>query len=129
MFRMESEEHMQSIRDGLGKLSASSPNQEVRDTYETVFRAAHSLKGAARTIGLTEIEPIGLSIEKMFGLMKQEELIPSAELNALLLKTISSLKVLIDTLNDEGRITGDRSEVIRLIEEAASQVKTACEGA
>ena len=56
MFRMETEEHIQSIKSGLQELEKDPAPDKKSEIVEVIFKAAHSLKGAARTVGLVDID-------------------------------------------------------------------------
>jgi two-component system, chemotaxis family, sensor kinase CheA len=60
LFRMECEEHLQHLDDGLLAIEQQHGTPEL---LEDVFRAAHSIKGAARMLDLTEIQAIAHSLE------------------------------------------------------------------
>lgn len=64
LFQAESEEHLQSLETGLLQLEA-----EPRDAacLETVFRAAHSLKGSARMLGVEGLESLAHHFEDELG--------------------------------------------------------------
>ena len=53
-FRAELAEHIQTMTDGLLALEQGTLASEGRQsTLDEIFRAAHSLKGAARAVGIT----------------------------------------------------------------------------
>jgi len=52
LFKMESEEHLQHLDEGLLRLESSPQDSAI---LEEVFRAAHSLKGAARMLGVSDV--------------------------------------------------------------------------
>src|SRR5438093_11007483 len=60
LFRTESEEHLRLLEEGLLRLEVS-PGDAA--TLEAVFRAAHTLKGAARMLGVQGIETIAHRFE------------------------------------------------------------------
>ena len=64
LFQTESEEHLQMLDDGLLRLE-TNPND--KSTLEEVFRAAHSLKGTARMLGVTGVETIAHHMEEELG--------------------------------------------------------------
>jgi two-component system chemotaxis sensor kinase CheA len=72
-FKIEAEEHLQAIAAGLLELEKAPAPKEQRRLVETVFRAAHSLKGAARAVNFTEIESICQSLEDVFASWKRQE--------------------------------------------------------
>jgi two-component system chemotaxis sensor kinase CheA len=122
MFRIESDEHIKTMSEGLVQLRKNISKDKKTELYEEVFRAAHSLKGAARTVGLTDIEPIGFSFEKLFVTMKQKQIAITYDLYQILQQAIKSLDSLIKTMNDKGNLEGDRSDVVRLLEDAGHQL-------
>ena len=61
-FRVEADEHLQAIAAGLLALEKPPAPDEQRRLVETVFRAAHSLKGAARAVSFNEVESICQSL-------------------------------------------------------------------
>ncbi len=64
LFATESEEHLQSLDEGLLRLEAS-PREA--STLEEVFRAAHSLKGTARMLGVDGVETLAHHLEDELG--------------------------------------------------------------
>src|SRR2546425_12267934 len=78
-FRVEAAEHLQAIAAGLLELEKSPAPDEQRRLVETVFRAAHSLKGASRAVNFTEVESICQSLEDVFAAWKRQESNPSPQ--------------------------------------------------
>ena len=78
-FRIEAAEHLQTIGTGLLELEKAASAKAQRPLVEAVFRAAHSLKGAARAVNFTEIESICQSLEDVFASWKRQERAPSLE--------------------------------------------------
>lgn len=65
-FRSEAVEHLQTINQSLLKLERA-PDEVLRaKTLQDAFRAAHSLKGAARAVSLGEIETLAHAMESVF---------------------------------------------------------------
>ncbi len=60
MFRAESEEHIQRLEQGFLHLEKNGDDETAK---EEVWREAHSLKGAARMLGLAEIEMLSHRLE------------------------------------------------------------------
>ena len=65
-FRVEAAEHLQDIGTGLLELEKAAAPEQQRQLIETVFRAAHSLKGAARAVNSMETESLCQSLEDLF---------------------------------------------------------------
>src|ERR1700674_4382224 len=76
-FKVEAAEHLQEIGAGLLHLEKTAAPEAQQQLIETVFRAAHSLKGAARAVDLTEIESLCESIEDLFAAWKRRESLPT----------------------------------------------------
>ena len=79
-FRIEAEEHVRAINAGLielEKTSKTSAPEKCAQVLETIFREAHSLKGAARSVSLSEIESICQPMESLFAAFKRQEIVPA----------------------------------------------------
>lgn len=70
-FQIEAREHLQTISNGLLELEKVPGPAAGREIVETVFRAAHSLKGAARAVDLVRIESMCESLEDVFASWKR----------------------------------------------------------
>lgn len=79
-FKIEAEEHLQAISSGVLALEKSGHPADQAEILETVFREAHSLKGAARAVNLGHIEAICQPLESLLAALKRRELEPSSEL-------------------------------------------------
>lgn len=64
LFQAESEEYLQTLDEGLLHLESGARDT---GTLERVFRAAHSLKGTARMLGVTDVESIAHRFEDELG--------------------------------------------------------------
>jgi two-component system, chemotaxis family, sensor kinase CheA len=78
-FKVEAAEHLQAIAAGLLELEKTPPPDEQKRLVETVFRAAHSLKGAARAVNFGGVESICQSLENAFAAWKRQETVPSQQ--------------------------------------------------
>jgi len=113
MFKMETDEHIKTIHAGLDSLAGNATGADRHNTIEEVFRSAHSLKGAARTVGLVDIESAGKQLEYFFSLIKNDQMELNSELTSLFHDIVDKLGSLISTLNDQGEISGSTVEVIQ----------------
>lgn len=77
-FKVEAAEHLQAITTGLLELEKHASADHDRALLETVFRAAHSLKGAARAVNLIDIEGHCQSLEDLLASWKRGEQAPTA---------------------------------------------------
>jgi two-component system chemotaxis sensor kinase CheA len=77
-FRIEAAEHVGTIGAGLLALETTLSPELRQQTLETVFRAAHSLKGAARAVDFAEVERICQALEDLFAGWRREAASPAA---------------------------------------------------
>lgn len=91
-FKVEAEEHIKVLSDGLIALETQPDIQNQRELIETIFREAHSLKGGARAVNLVEIQDICQSMENVLSAWKAEKIHPSPELFTTLYATIDIVK-------------------------------------
>ncbi|MEW6194589.1 MAG: response regulator [Bacteroidota bacterium] len=73
-FRIEAEDHVKTISSGLMELESETHPEERIKIIETIFREAHSLKGAARAVNNSEIETLCQSLENIFSKLKNRKL-------------------------------------------------------
>jgi two-component system chemotaxis sensor kinase CheA len=78
-FKVEAAEHLDAIGAGLVELEKSTVPADQMRLIETAFRAAHSLKGAARAVNFNEIESQCQSLESLFAAWKRRESTPTPE--------------------------------------------------
>lgn len=100
-FKLEAAEHVKALSSGLIELEkASTPDKQVEIT-EVVFREAHSLKGAARSINIAEIEELCQALESVFAGLKRGELSLSKEFLDILHLAVDHLQGLLPTIERE----------------------------
>ncbi len=90
-FTVEADEHLKGICSGLLELEKGAIPERQAELVETIFREAHSLKGAARAVNLREVELLCQALESVFSAMKKGELSASAGLFDLLQETLDFL--------------------------------------
>jgi len=83
-FRAELSEHIRTMTDGLLAMEQGRADPPTgigkRATLDNTFRAAHSLKGAARAMGVTAIEQLAHALENILDGLRRETLQPSSDL-------------------------------------------------
>ena len=119
LFRVESEEHLDQLEAGLMQLERSP--QEGETLQPQLLREAHSLKGAARMLGLSEIELLSHHLEERFRSAREEG---STEIDVW----VSQQLTLVDQLKQLCRdaVEGESTESERVGTEA-SQSEAALE--
>ncbi|BCM92579.1 gliding motility regulatory protein [Abditibacteriota bacterium] len=92
LFSAESEEHLQHLDEGLLRLE-TAPGDHA--TLEEVFRHAHSLKGAARMLGLSDVEALAHGFEDALGAAAKGRKSLSSERVELLLGGLDAMRALV----------------------------------
>lgn len=105
-FKIEADEHLRAISSGLLELKKKPDIQKQAAIIETVFREAHSLKGAARAVNLTDIEAICQAVETVFSALKRKEIDLSPELFNTLYKAIDAIADFVSPSEKEGPVPG-----------------------
>jgi two-component system chemotaxis sensor kinase CheA len=90
-FKIEAQEHIQAIASGLLELEQAATAAAQAAVLDVTFRAAHSLKGAARTVNATDVEMLCQALEGVFASLKRGELTLSAELFDRLHRVVDAL--------------------------------------
>ena len=73
-FASEADERLDSLFSRLTELENCTDVDRKKKILEVVFREAHSLKGAARSVNLAPIESLCQKMESVFGAIKSAEL-------------------------------------------------------
>lgn len=97
MFKIEAEEHIKNMSSGLLDLEKETDVNEQLAFVETIYREAHSLKGAARAVNLSEVELLCQSLESIFAKLKKQEMLLSSDLFDGLHRGVDALTDLIDS--------------------------------
>ena len=87
MFRIEAQDHLKVISSGLIEIEKGDP-EKLAETIEAVYRESHSLKGAARSVNLTDIVAVCQSMENVFSSFKRKAVAPSSRVLDLLHRAI-----------------------------------------
>jgi len=97
-FCLEAAEHIRALSFGLLELEKPATAEAHPVALEIIFREAHSLKGAARTVNATAIETVCQSLESIFSDWQKKALLPSPALFDLLHRTTDSLETFLISL-------------------------------
>ncbi|CAG0935608.1 two-component system, chemotaxis family, sensor histidine kinase and response regulator WspE [Thermoflexales bacterium] len=104
-FRAELAEHIQTITDGLLALEQQTVAEDQRQPLlEDIFRAAHSLKGASRAIGLTSIEQLAHALEDVLNGLQKNTLSFSSALFTACYETLDAIR-LVQAMFESGSST------------------------
>jgi two-component system, chemotaxis family, sensor kinase CheA len=94
LFKMESEERLQHLDDGLLRLEKKP---EDTTSLQDLFREAHSLKGVARMLGLTDIQTLAHQLEDTLGQARKEGATPQPDALAAMNQTLAAIRRLVQT--------------------------------
>jgi two-component system, chemotaxis family, sensor kinase CheA len=98
IFAEESQEIIDTLERGLLELEGSEDPEEIN----SVFRAAHTLKGNAGIVGYDDVVDLTHLMEGLLDEMRKGRMHPDAEVVGLLLTSVDALKVLV-----MGRLSGE----------------------
>ncbi len=90
-FKIEAEEHLQAMSAALLELEELPTDVQRAAIVERVFREAHSLKGAARAVNLSQIEQVCQALENVFAALKGDKLAVTLPLLDLLQEALADL--------------------------------------
>lgn len=96
-FYVEAEEHLDHMEAALLQLEDAPSDPEL---LNTIFRAAHSIKGASLTFGIEEVGRFTHVLENLLDRLRDGKLSTSSELIELLLSSIDVLEGLIANSRD-----------------------------
>lgn len=102
-FVIESQEHLSDVENKLLTLEAQGDAMDV-SLVNTVFRAVHSIKGAAGFLGLDVLQGLAHREEEILNKLRNNELRPTSAVIDTLLRATDRLKGLledIDTSNQQ----------------------------
>jgi two-component system chemotaxis sensor kinase CheA len=103
LFIDESLEHLADIQNDLLAIEAAGADID-ENLVNKVYRAAHSIKGGAGFMGLTNIKNLTHEMENILGKIRSREMIPNAEIINILLLASDALVDLINNITQSNDI-------------------------
>jgi two-component system, chemotaxis family, sensor kinase CheA len=126
-FLAESEEGLAVMEQALVQMESNPSDPEL---LHTIFRVAHSIKGNATSLQLTELAGFAHVVEDLLDVFREQQLQPTADLISLLLKAVDELRAMVSAAQ-----TGPvelttkqhnlRKEIAREVEKRSKRVVTA----
>ncbi|MFW6410044.1 MAG: chemotaxis protein CheW [Halanaerobiales bacterium] len=113
MFFDEAEEYIQMLNENILDLEN---NPENKETINSLFRAAHSLKGMAATMGFDTLTELTHKLENLMDKVRSEELKADTELVDLLFAGIDLIERIVEQIGETGEENMDISEYIEEID-------------
>jgi two-component system chemotaxis sensor kinase CheA len=96
-------------------LEQAADPERRQSVVETVFRGAHSLKGAARAVGIAEIETICQRLESVFSRLKSQQLELSATLFDVMHDAVDMLGKMVQSIGAGQAAVSGRPPVAALL--------------
>jgi two-component system sensor histidine kinase and response regulator WspE len=120
LFRAEVETHMAALNDGLLVLEKDPSRIEL---FEALMRAAHSIKGAARIVGVTPAVEIAHAIEDCFVALRKGSAAISAATMDVLFHGVDLLQRVTQIPDDATQLPDlDAAEIARITQAIAGCV-------
>lgn len=98
IFQVESEEIISKLNNSLLDLEKKPNNKDV---ILSLFRDAHTLKGASRMVGLNNVQTVAHKMEDVLGLAKENQIQLNSKVVDILYKTVDFLADMIQKSIEE----------------------------
>ena len=111
IFIDETSEHIQSLSDNIMTLEKEPDNKDV---INEIFRAAHSLKGMAGTMGFKRMQHLTHDMEDVFQEVRSDRVKVTSDMIDLLFRCLDAIEAYLDCIkesSDEG--TEDNESLIQ----------------
>jgi two-component system chemotaxis sensor kinase CheA len=114
-YAVEALEHLSDIENGLLSIEKIGPDIDM-EVVNRIFRAAHSIKGGAGFVGLTNVKELAHKMESALGLIRSGQLVSGPEIINGLILAFDKLRELVKNLrrSDEIDISEQTAELARL---------------
>ena len=111
LFIDETKEHLQSLNEHILVLEKEPENE---DTINEIFRAAHTLKGMAGTMGFARMQRLTHDLENVFSEIRNGNMKANAKLIDVLFRGLDALESYLDVISSEGNEgTEDNEDIIQ----------------
>lgn len=108
IFRAESEKHIKELSDSLLALENDPENTEQ---INTLFRAAHTFKGMAATMGFKQIVELTHEMESLIDRLRTRQIVLNSSFIDVLLVCVDTLEELVENVcESEGNEPGKRKK-------------------
>ncbi|MGA7513645.1 MAG: chemotaxis protein CheA [Candidatus Sulfotelmatobacter sp.] len=91
-FLVESEEGLDVMEQALVQMESNPSDSEL---LPSIFRVAHSLKGNATSLGLSDLAGFAHVVEDLLDVFREQQALPSPDLISLLLKAADELRAMV----------------------------------
>jgi two-component system chemotaxis sensor kinase CheA len=108
-FVVESAAHLAQVEGQILEIESAGENYDT-NVVNTVFRAVHSVKGAAGFLSLTVINSLAHSLENVLNMIRNRELALNKSIVNTLLRSADQLRILVDNVETSNDV--DVSELV-----------------
>ncbi|MBO6113994.1 MAG: Hpt domain-containing protein, partial [Lachnospiraceae bacterium] len=113
IFIDETKEHIQTLNDQVLILEAEPDNI---DTVNEIFRAAHSLKGMAGTMGFKRMQRLTHDMENVFSEVRNGKINVNADIVDVVFKCLDCIEGYLANITESGdEGTEDNEDVIKVL--------------
>jgi len=119
LFQAEAREHLDTLTRNLLRLERDLPADQAAGVLEETYRATHTLKGAARSVGRADIEAVCRACESVLRPLARGGVAPGQDVTRALGRAVDGIVRILDA--------GDGSaaaELVRQLESAAGSAVT-----
>ena len=109
IFIEETSEHLQSLSDGIMVLEKEPDN---KDTINEIFRAAHSLKGMAGTMGFKRMQHLTHVMENAFQEVRNDNLSVTSSMIDVLFDCLDAIETYLENVKSTSDEGDDDNEAI-----------------
>ena len=119
IFIDETKEHIQTLNDQVLILEAEPDNI---DTVNEIFRAAHSLKGMAGTMGFKRMQRLTHDMENVFSEVRNGKINVNADIVDVVFKCLDCIEGYLANITESGdEGTEDNEDVIKVLNDVLAQ--------
>lgn len=119
-FILESRESL----DRMDSLFVGLETKYDRETIDEIFRGMHTLKGAGGFLGFRAVVEVAHAAESILKKLRDGEIRITKELTDMLLKSVDTLRLLIDHIEAKDGVEEDVSQVVSGLNDALNRVKS-----
>ncbi|HLS53792.1 MAG TPA: Hpt domain-containing protein, partial [Tissierellaceae bacterium] len=120
LFFEETDEYLQVLNDSLLELERNPEDNLILDE---IFRAAHTLKGMAGTMGYNTMAELTHHMENVFELFRQGSVKVTSELITVIFKCVDKLAEIVEDLRMENYFEYNIEDLIMELEQIALEDK------
>ena len=120
-FRLELEDHLKTLTDGLLALEKSTAIGNEGELVAELFRSAHSLKGAARAVRIEDIEKLSHRLEDVLSAFKEGKIRRDSATFDILFSTLDTIREAMRKYLQGGSLEKEKLEGMLKVLEAVAK--------